>query len=66
VLLFLFAAKVDCNWDRGDTECPWDVATNKLNIRERAGVEDAMGDTASPLLPCQVVTPNATGKMPAE
>jgi hypothetical protein len=38
-------------------------ATKELNVRERAGVEYAMGDTA---LPCQVVAPNATCKMQEE
>ncbi len=63
---FLFAADVECDWDREDTECPWDVATKLLNVRERVGVEYAMGGTAPAPLPCQVVAPNATCKMPAE
>jgi hypothetical protein len=55
VVFFLFAAEVDYNQDKEDTECPmvsWDVAMKELNIMERAGVEYAMGDTAPPPLPC--------------
>ncbi len=55
MVFFLFAAEVDYNQDKEDTECPmvsWDVAMKELNIMERAGVEYAMGDTAPPPLPC--------------